>query len=81
MQHQISTSIQYQNKLAHLNRRLSSFHKHLIKCKNINDNFSIKTKRIVHNIYIFRIEEALLIVKLHTQINIRLELSTEYIIN
>ena len=59
----------------HLNTRASSFHKHLIKCKNNDNNFSIKTE--VGNL---RIKEAFLIAKLNPQINSRLELNTEDII-
>ena len=33
----------------HLNTLVSSFHKHLIKCKN-NDNFPIKIETIVRNV-------------------------------
>ena len=64
----------------HLNPRASSFHKHLIKCQNNDDNFSIKIEAIVRNVGNLRIKEALLIAKLHSQINIRLKLNTEYII-
>ena len=64
----------------HLNTRVSLFHKHLIKCKN-NNNFSIKIEAIVRNVGNLRIKEGLLIAKLHPQINNRLELNTEYIIN
>ena len=59
-----------------------TFFKHLIKCKNnFNNNFPIKIEAIVHNVGNLRIKEALLIVKLHPQINNRLELHSEYIIN
>ena len=64
----------------HLTTRASSFHKHLIKCKNNND-FSIRIEAIIRNVGNLRIKEALLLAKLHTQINSRLELNTEYIIN
>ena len=64
----------------HLNTRASSFYEHLIKCKN-NDNFSIKIEEILHNVGNLRIKEAVLIAKLHPQINSKLELDTEYIIN
>ena len=64
----------------HLNTRASSFHKHYIKCKN-NDNFPIKIEAIVRNVDNLRIKKALLIAKLYRQINSRLELNTEYIIN
>ena len=63
----------------HLNTHTSSFHKHLIRCKN--DSFSIKIEAIVCNVGNLRIKEALLIAKLHPHINSRLELNTEYIIN
>ena len=43
--------------------------------------FSIKTEVIVRNVSNLRSKEALLIAKLHTQINSKLELNTEYIIN
>ena len=65
----------------HLQTRASSFHKQLIKGKNNDDNFSIKIEAVVRNVGNLRIKEALLIVKLHPQINNRLELNTEYIIN
>ena len=64
----------------HLKTHTSSFYKHLIKWKT-NDNFSIKIKAIVCNVGNLRIKEALLIAKLQPQINSRLELNTEYIIN
>ena len=63
----------------HLNTSATSFHKHLIKCKN--NNFFIKIEAIVHNVGNLRIKEALLKANLHPQINSRLELNTEYIIN
>ena len=63
----------------HLNTHASSFHKHLIKCKN-NDNFSIKLEAIERYVGNLRIKEVLM-AKLHTQINSRLELNTEYVIN
>ena len=53
----------------HLNTHTSSFHKHLIKHKNNDNNFSIKIEAIVRNIGNLRIKEALLIAKLHPQIN------------
>ena len=59
----------------------SSFHKHLIKGKNNDNNFSIKTEAIVRNVVNLRIKEALLIASLQPQINSRLELNSEYIIN
>ena len=66
----------------HLNTRESSFQKHLIKCKNNDNNISIKIEAIEHNVGNLRIKEgALLIAKLHPQINSRLELNNEYIIN
>ena len=65
----------------HLNTHTSSFQKHLIKWKNNDNNFSTKIEVIVHNVGNLRIKEALLIAKLHPQINSRLELNTEYIIN
>ena len=64
----------------HLNTRTPSFHKHLIKCKNNGNNFSLKIEAIVLNVGNLRINEALLIAKLHPQINTRLELNTENII-
>ena len=64
----------------HLNTLVSSFHKHLSKCKN-NDNFSIKIEAIIGNVGNLGIEEALFTAKLHPQINSRLELNTEYMIN
>ena len=64
----------------HLNTRASSFHKHLVKCKN-NIILSIRIEAIVHNVSNLRIKEALLIANLYPQINSRLELNTEYIIN
>ena len=64
----------------HHNTRASSSHKHLIKNKN-NDNFSYKIKAIVRNVGNPRIKEALFIEKLYPQINNRLELDTEYVIN
>ena len=63
----------------HLNICASSFHKYLI-LKN-NDSFSIKIKAIVHNVGNLGIKVALSIAKFHPQINNRLELNTEYIIN
>ena len=60
----------------HHNIHASSFHKHLIKCKNKNNNFPIKIEAIVRNVAHLRIKEALLITKLHPQINNRLELNT-----
>ena len=73
----------FQNMDRHVqfNRCAYSFYKHLIKCKNIDDNFFIEIEAIVHNVSHLRIKEALLIAKLHPQINSRLELNTEYIIN
>ena len=44
-------------------------------------NFSIKIEAIVHNVGHLRIKEALLRAQLHLQMNSRLELNTEYIIN
>ena len=64
----------------HPNISASSFHKHSIKCKN-NVNFPIKTEAILCNVANLRIKVALLIAQVHTQINSRLELNTEYIIN
>ena len=64
-----------------LNTRTSSFYKHLIKCKNNDNNFSIEIEAIVRNVGNLRIKEVLLIAKLHPQINSRLELNTEYIVN
>ena len=64
-----------------LNTHVSSFHEHLIKCKNNDNNFPIKIEAIVHNLGNPRNKEALLIAKLHLQINSRLELNTEFIIN
>ena len=49
--------------------------------KNNDNNFSIKTEALVHNFGNLRIKEALLIAKLHLQINNSLELNTKYIIN
>ena len=43
----------------HLNARESSFHKHLIKCKNNDNNFSIKIEAIVHNVGNHRINWAI----------------------
>ena len=66
----------------HFNARASSFHRHLIKYKNNDRNFFIKIEAIVRNVVRnIRVKEALLITKLHPQINRRLELNTEYIIN
>ena len=65
----------------HLNTRVSSFHKHLFKCKNNDNNFSIKIKGIVSNVGNLRIKEALLIARQHSQINTKLELDNEYIIS
>ena len=65
----------------HLNTRASSYHKHFIKCKNNDNNFSIKTEAIVSNVGNLIIKEALLIPKLHTQINSRLELIKMHIFN
>ena len=65
----------------HLNTHASSFHEHWIKCKNNDNNFSIKIEAIVRNVGNLRIKEALLIAKLHPQINSRFELNTEYIFN
>ena len=64
----------------HLTTCASSFHKYSIKCKNNDKNFSIKIEAIVHNVG-YLIIKALLIAKLHPQINSRLKLNTEYIIN
>ena len=41
----------------------------------------MKIEAIVRNVSNLRIKEALLIAKLHPQINSRLELNTEYIVN
>ena len=60
----------------HLNTRASSFHKYLIKCKNNDYNFSITIEAIVRNVGYLRIKDALLISKLHLQINSKLELNT-----
>ncbi len=60
---------------------IASFHKHLIECKNNDDNFSIEIEAIVRNVGNLRIKEALSIAKLHPQINSWLELNIEYIIN
>ena len=68
-------------RIKHLKTCTSSFHKHLIKYKNNDNNFSIKIEAIVRNVGNLRIKEALLIGKLHPQINSWLELNTEYIIN
>ena len=65
----------------HLNIRTSSFHKHLIKCKNNDINFSNDIEAILRNVGKLRIKGASLIVKLHPQFTSRLELNTEYIIN
>ena len=65
----------------HLNTCTSSFHKHLIKCKNNDNNFFIKIEVIVRNVCNPRIKEALLIAKIHPQFNNRLELNTEYTID
>ena len=65
----------------HLNTRASTSHKHLIKCKNNDYNFSIKIEVILRNVRDRRIKEALLIAKLHSQINSRLELNSKYFIN
>ena len=46
-----------------------------------NNDYSIKREAIVHNVGNLRIKEALLIAKLHPQINSSVELNTEYIIN
>ena len=64
--------------IEHLNTRASSFHKHLIKCKNNDNYFSIKIKAIVRNVGNLRIKEALSIAKLHPQINCRLESDIRY---
>ena len=56
----------------HLNRRISSFHKYLLKCQNNDNNFSIKIEAIVRYVGNLRIKEALLISKLHPQINSKL---------
>ena len=45
--------------------RASSFHKHLIKCENNDDNFSIKIEVKVCDDGNLRIKEALWIAKLH----------------
>ena len=45
----------------YLNTRASSFHKHLIKYKNNDNNFSIKIEVIVRNVGNLRIKETLLI--------------------
>ena len=55
----------------HLNTCASPFHKHFIKCKNNDNNISIKSEAIVHNVGNIRIKEASLITKLHPQINSR----------
>ena len=47
----------------HLNTRASSFHKHLIKCKINDNNFSVKIEVLVRKVGNFRIKEALLIAK------------------
>ena len=57
----------------------SSFHKHLTECKNNDNNFSTKIEAIVRNVVYLRIKEALLIGKLHPQINSWLGLNTEFI--
>ena len=51
-----------------LTSSLSSFHKHLCKCKNI-DNLSIKIEEIICNVGNLRIKEVLLIATLHLHIN------------
>ena len=65
----------------HIHTRASSFHKHLIKCKNRDNSFSVKIEAIIRNIGNLRIRESLLIAKLGPSINNRLELNTEYIFN
>ena len=65
----------------HLNTCASSFHKHLIKCKNNDNNLIFRIEAIVRNVGHLRIKEALLIAKLHPQNYNRLELNTESIIN
>ncbi len=53
----------------------------MIKYQNNDGNFSFKIEAIVLNVGNRRIWEVLLIAELHLQINSRLELNTEYIIN
>ena len=65
----------------HLNTRASSFHKYLFNCKNDDNNLSFKIEAMVRNVGNLRIKEALLIAKIHPQINDRLELKTDYFIN
>ena len=65
----------------HLKTCGSSFHENSIKCKNNDNNLSIKIEATVHNVGNLRIKEALLIAKSHPQINSWLELNTKYIIN
>ena len=43
----------------HLNTHASLFHKHLIKCKNNDNNFSFKIEATVHNVGNLKIKEAL----------------------
>ena len=58
-----------------------TIHKHLIKCQNDDNNFPIKRETIVRNVGNIRIKEALSQAKFDPQINSRLELKTEYIVN
>ena len=53
----------------HPNTHAFLFHKHLIKYKNNDNNFSIKTEAIERNVGNLRINEALLLARLHPQIN------------
>ena len=53
----------------------------LLNAKNDDNDYPIKIEAIVRNVSNLRIKEPLLIAKLHPQINCRLELNTEYIIN
>ena len=52
-----------------LNTSTFTFHKHLIKCKNNDNNFSIKIEAIIRNVDNLRIKEVLLIAKIDPQIN------------
>ena len=64
----------------HLHTQTSSFHKHLVKCKNTGQKFTVTIKARERNLGNLRIKEAILIRKLNPQINNRTELNADFII-
>ena len=77
--------VQLHPSTSELKNILTHVHSHSINiylnAKKNDNNFSIKIEAIGRNDGNLRIKEALSIAKLHPQINSRLELNTEYIIN